>query len=65
MAPLPLARQAVITMGSISGVKPTATDRANRKAENQFPWVSPQATNTTGISTAIKRMSTQAMEWAP
>ncbi len=51
--------------GSISGVRPTATDRANRKAESQSPLVSPQAINTTGTSTAINRMSTQAMELAP
>lgn len=54
-----------MTMGSISGVRPTATDRAKRKAENQFPFVTPQARKTTGISTAMKRMSTLAMELAP
>ena len=54
-----------MTMGSISGVSPTATDRANKKAENQLPLVSPQAANTMGVKMAIKRMSTQAMELAP
>ena len=65
MAALPLARQALMTMGSISGVRPTATESANRNAETQSPFVNPQATRTTGISTAIKRMSTRAMEFAP
>ena len=65
MAAQPLARQAFTTMGSSSGVRPTATDKANRKADSQLPLVSPQAANTTGTSTAIKRISTQAMEFAP
>ena len=65
MAALPLARQALMTMGSISGVRPTATDRAKRNAETQSPLVRPQAISTTGMRTAIKRMSTHAMELAP
>ena len=65
IAALPLARQALMTMGSISGVRPTATERANRKAANQSPLVRPTATKTMGTSTAIKRMSTQAIEFAP
>ena len=65
MAALPFARQALMTMGSISGVRPTATDSANRNAEIQFPFVKLQAIKTTGTSTAIKRMSTHAMEFAP
>ena len=65
MAALPFARQALITMGSISGVRPTATERANRKDSSQSPLVSPPAMNTTGTSTAMKRISTQAMELAP
>ena len=65
MAALPLARQELITMGSISGVRPTATESANKNAEPQFPLVSPQAIKTTGMRTAINRISTQAMELAP
>ena len=62
---LPFARQALITIGSISGVNPTATESANKNAENQSPCVIPQATKTTGIKIVMNRMSTHAMEPAP
>ena len=65
MVRLPLARQAVITMGSISGISPTDTDSAKAKDSSHFPPVIPRSTNTMGISTAIKRSMTQAMELAP
>ena len=65
MVRLPLARQAVITMGSISGISPTATDSAKAKDSSHFPPVIPRSANTMGISTAIKRSMTQAMELAP
>ena len=65
MARLPLARQAVMTMGSISGISPTATDRAKAKDSSHFPPVIPRITNTIGTSTAMKRSMTQAMELAP
>ena len=61
----PLARHALMTIGSISGVRPTATDSANRNAASQSPCVRPQATKTTGTSTAINRISTHAMDPAP
>ena len=64
MARLPLARQAVMTMGSISGISPTATDRAKAKDSSHFPPVIPRITNTIGTSTAMKRSMTQAMELA-
>ena len=65
MARLPLARQAVMTIGSISGISPTATDRAKAKDSSHFPPVIPRSTNTIGTSTAMKRSMTQAMELAP
>ena len=65
MARLPRARQAVMTMGSISGISPTATDRAKAKDCSHFPPVIPRRMNTKGISTAIKRSMTHAMEFAP
>ena len=65
MVRLPFARQAVMTIGSISGISPTATDRAKAKDSSHFPPVIPSSTNTMGTSTAIKRSMTQAMEPAP
>ena len=65
MARLPRARQAVMTMGSISGLSPTATDRAKAKDSSQLPPVRPSSKNTSGISTPINRSITHAMELAP
>jgi len=65
MLRLPLARQAVITIGSISGISPTATESANAKDSNHFPPVSLNSANTMGISTTIKRSITHAIELAP
>ena len=57
----PLARLAVIIIGSISGVKPTATLRAKTPASSQSESVSPLITKTTGTKTSIRRMSSQEM----
>ena len=65
MMALPLARQALMIMGSIAGVSPTATDRANKRAVSQSPLVTPQAAKTTGTNTSINRINTRAMELAP
>lgn len=48
MARLPRARQAVMTMGSISGISPTATDRAKAKDSSQLPPVSPSSKTPAG-----------------
>jgi hypothetical protein len=55
----PLARVEVTTIGSISGVRPMATDRLNRKASSQSPLVKPLIRKTTGVITAMKRISSQ------
>ena len=55
----PLARVEVTIMGSISGVRPTATDSANRKASVQLPLVKPLISKTTGTMTKAKRISSQ------
>src|SRR5450631_4479596 len=44
----PLASVEVTIIGSISGVRPTATDRANKKACSQSPLVKPLTRNTMG-----------------
>ena len=58
-ATAPLDRQTVTIMGSISGVSPTATATAKKKASVQLPLVSPLITKTRGTMTSIRRMSTQ------
>ena len=55
----PLARVDVTIMGSISGVRPTATDSANKKACGQSPLVRPLTRNTMGTITSAKRISNQ------
>ena len=62
---LPFARQAFITIGSISGVNPTATDNENKNADNQLPWTSPHEINTKGTKIAINLINTPAIEFAP
>ena len=59
MATAPLARLAVTIIGSISGVRPTATDSANRNASTQSPLVSPLMRSTSGTITSMKRISSQ------
>ena len=55
----PLASVLVTIMGSISGVRPTATDSANRNASSQSPLVKPLTTSTMGTMTSAKRISSQ------
>ena len=57
----PLARLAVIIIGSISGVKPTPTLRAKTPASNQSPSVRPLITKTTGTITNMSRIKSQEM----
>ena len=61
----PFARHPVTIIGSISGVRPTATDIANKNAETQFPFVIPFKTNTKGTITSIKRISTHETAFTP
>jgi hypothetical protein len=62
MATAPLARVLVTIIGSISGVSPTATDSANRKASSQLPWPQPLNSSTSGTITAISR-SSRRLTW--
>ena len=55
MASAPLDRQTETIMGSISGVNPTATARAKKKACFQSCLVAPLTKNTTGTMTAMNR----------
>ncbi len=55
----PLARVEVTIIGSISGVRPTATDSANRNASVQSPLVQPLISSTNGTITSAKRISSQ------
>ena len=57
MITAPFARLAVIIIGNISGVNPTATLNANTPASNQSPSVNPLIKNTTGTKTSIKRIN--------
>ena len=50
----PLTKFVVTIIGNISGVRPTATDKPNRKASSQSPLVNPLITITVG---AIKAMN--------
>ena len=55
----PLASVEVTIIGSISGVSPTATESANRKASIQSPLVKPLTSSTIGTITSAKRISSQ------
>ena len=57
----PLAKLAVIIIGSISGVSPTPTLKAKTPASSQSPSVNPFAKNTIGTMTSIKRIKSQEM----
>ena len=57
----PLAKLAVMTIGSISGVKPTPTLSANTPASSQSPSVKPLIRKTMGTSTNMRRMSNHEM----
>lgn len=59
IATAPRARFALTIIGSISGVRPTATASANVSALSQSPLVSPLIMNTTGTMTNMKRISSQ------
>ena len=52
-------------IGSISGVRPTATEIANRKASSQSPFVRPLMKNTTGTMTSMKRINIQETALTP
>ena len=65
MAMAPLASEVVTIMGSISGVRPTATEMANSSACIQSPLVNPLTNSTTGTITSMKRMSTQETALTP
>ena len=55
----PLAREVVTIMGSISGVRPTATEMANSSASIQLPLVKPFSSSTIGTITAMNRISSR------
>ena len=59
MATAPLVRQTVTIIGSISGVRPTATASAKKNAWAQLPLVSPLMTKTSGTMTNMNRSSSQ------
>src|SRR5665213_13218 len=61
----PLARLAVTTIGSISGVRPTATEAANNSVSSQFPLVNPLIRKTTGVITRMKRIRSQLTRLMP
>ena len=65
MATAPLARLADTIMGSISGVRPTATDSANNAACTQSPFVKPLRKSTTGTMPTMNRMSTHDTAFTP
>ena len=65
MATAPRARQVVTIMGSISGVRPTATETANSAASIQLPSEKPFRNSTTGTMTSMKRISTQETALTP
>ena len=59
IASAPLDRQTVTIIGSISGVRPTATATAKKKASPQLPLVRPLMTKTSGTMTRMKRSISQ------
>ncbi len=61
----PFARHVVTIIGSISGVSPTATEIPNRNACNQFPFVMPFITKTSGTIISIKRINTHDTAFTP
>ena len=58
-ASAPRAIEVVTIMGSISGVRPTATEMAKSSASSQLPLVMPLSTSTAGAITAMKRISSR------
>ena len=65
MTTAPLARFAVTIIGSISGVRPTATATPNRNACSQSPLDTPLITKTIGTITSMNRMSSQLTLFTP
>ena len=59
MAIAPFARLIVTSIGSISGVRPTATAVANNKASNQSPLINPLMRKTAGTITAMNLIMSQ------
>ena len=65
IASAPLARLTVTIIGSISGVRPTATATAKRSASSQSPLVRPLIRNTSGTITPMKRIISQVKRLMP
>ena len=61
----PLARVEVTIIGSISGVRPTATESANSRASIQSCFVKPLMKNTSGAMTSMKRINSQLTLFTP
>ena len=61
----PFDRQTVTIIGSISGVRPTATARAKKKASLQSSLVNPLMRNTSGTMTAMKQIISQVKRARP
>ena len=67
MASAPLARLTVTIIGSISGVRPTATATANSSASSQSCLVRPLIRNTAGTITTMNLIISQvnrSMPWS-
>ena len=65
IASAPLARLTVTIMGSISGVRPTATATANSSASSQLPLVRPLIRKTRGAITTMKPSINQVNRMMP
>ena len=65
MASAPFARQTETIIGSISGVRPTATARAKKKAPFQSCLVNPFMRKTNGTMTAINCIISQVKRFRP
>ena len=65
IASAPLARLTVTIIGSISGVRPTATATANSNASSQLPLVRPLMRKTSGTITTMKRIISQVNRVMP
>ena len=65
IASAPLARLTVTIIGSISGVRPTATATANSSASSQLPLVRPLITNTSGAITTMNPSISQVNRLMP
>ncbi len=53
----PFAKLEDTIIGNISGVSPTATEIANKKASNQSPFVNPLTNSTKGTITNMNRIN--------